>query len=110
MGEVHAIGIERIAGEYAQPGQAILLISNVSDLQVQTTDLSERDVVKVSAGQPVSVFVKALGQTLPGEVLSISPIASTLGGDVVYQTTIRLEQPYPQELRAGMSVDVSFGE
>ncbi len=104
------ISVERIAGEYAQPGQAILLISNVSDLQVQTTDLSERDVVKVSAGQPVSVFVKALGQTLPGEVLSISPIASTLGGDVVYQTTIRLEQPYPPELRAGMSVDVRFGE
>jgi HlyD family secretion protein len=104
------ISVERIAGEYAQPGQVILLISNVSELQVQTTDLSERDVVKVTPGQPASVFIKALGQNISAEVISISPVASTLGGDVVYKTTLRLDQPYPEGLRAGMSVDVRFGE
>jgi multidrug resistance efflux pump len=107
-GEV--ISLERIPGEYAQPGQPILFLSNVRELQVQTSDLSERDVVKVQVGQTVRVFVKALGQEIGGQVVNIAPVASTLGGDVVYKTTIRLDQPYPQGLRAGMSVDVRFGD
>ena len=104
------VRIEISAGEYAQPGLPALFISNVNELQVETSDLSEREVVKVVAGQPVQVFVKALGQTIGGEVMRISPVASTLGGDVVYATIIRLEKPYPDGLRAGMSVDVQFDE
>ncbi|PKN90835.1 MAG: hypothetical protein CVU44_22440 [Chloroflexi bacterium HGW-Chloroflexi-6] len=104
------VSIELNTGEYAQPGLPVVFISNVSELQVETSDLSEKDVVKVAAGQPVSVRVDALGQTISGEVINISPVASTLGGDVVYKTTIRLEKPYPEGLRAGMSVDVQFGE
>ncbi len=104
------VSIELNTGEYAQPGLPVVFISNVSELQVETSDLSEKDVVKVAAGQPVSVRVDALGETISGEVINISPVASTLGGDVVYKTTIRLEKPYPEGLRAGMSVDVQFGE
>jgi multidrug efflux pump subunit AcrA (membrane-fusion protein) len=98
------------AGEYAQPGAAVILVSNVMELEVETTDLSEKDVVKIKINQPVSVFVKALGQTIPGTVIHIAPVASTLGGDVVYATTIRLDKPYPDGLRAGMSVDVQFAQ
>lgn len=104
------VAVELVAGEYAQPGLPVVFISNVRELQVQTSDLSERDVVRVAVGQSVSVFVKALGETVNGEVVRISPVATTLGGDVVYQTTIRLDKPYPESLRAGMSVDVRFGE
>lgn len=107
-GEV--ISIELTTGEFAQPGLPIVFISNVLELQVETSDLSERDVAKVRVGQPVSVTIKALGQTISGQVVNISPVASALGGDVVYKTTIRLEKPYPEGLRAGMSVDVQFGE
>ena len=87
-----------------------LSADDLKRLRVETSDLSEKDVVKVAAGQPVSVRVDALGETISGEVINISPVASTLGGDVVYKTTIRLEKPYPEGLRAGMSVDVQFGE
>lgn len=105
-GQVISLGLS--AGEYALPGQQILLLSNITILKVETTDLSEKDVVKVSVGQTVSVFVDALGETIGGKVISISPVATTLGGDVVYKTTIALDKPYPENLRAGMSVDVSF--
>ena len=37
----------------------------------------------------------------------ISPLADTLGGDVVYKVTITLGK-IPSNLRAGMSVDVQF--
>ncbi|MDR3565415.1 MAG: HlyD family efflux transporter periplasmic adaptor subunit [Negativicutes bacterium] len=96
-------------GEYATAGQTILALADLSHLQVQTTDLSERDVPKVSAGQSVSVYIKALDQTISGHVSDISPLADSLGGDVVYQTTIDLDSTLPG-LRAGMSVTVQFGQ
>lgn len=97
-----------IAGEYASPGQVVFVISDVANLLVETTDLSERDVPSVEIGQSVSVSVDALGQTIAGKVIKISPVADTLGGDVVYKTTIELIDP-PAGLRSGMSVEVRYG-
>jgi len=107
-GTVVSLGVT--VGEYAVPAQALVFISDVEHLQVETTDLSERDVPKVEVGQPVSIFVEALNETISGKVILISPNSSTLGGDVVYGTTIELDRPFPAGLRAGMTVDVTFGE
>jgi multidrug resistance efflux pump len=96
-------------GEWATAGQTILVLADLSHLRVETTDLSERDVPKIKAGQPVSVLVKALNQNVTGHVIDISPLADSLGGDVVYKTTINLDTITP-DLRAGMSVDVQFGQ
>jgi multidrug resistance efflux pump len=91
------------------PGQPIIFLVDVEHVRIETTDLSERDVPQVKVGQAVSVLVKALNATLKGHVSQISPTADTLGGDVVYKTTIELDTR-PSELRAGMSVDVRFGQ
>lgn len=96
-----------VAGEYALPGQVIVAMSDVSNLQVVTTDLGERDVSKVSIGQPVLVLVEALGEEIDGTVLLISPVADTLGGDVIYKTTIALGS-LPDGIRAGMRVTVQY--
>jgi HlyD family secretion protein len=98
-----------VPGEYVLPGQALVDLSDVAHLQVETTDLSERDVPAVKIGQPVTVFVKALNQEMAGTVTQIAPLADTLGGDVVYKVTILLNDP-PANLRAGMSADVQFGQ
>ncbi len=98
-----------VPGEYILPGQALVELSDVANLQVETTDLSERDVPDVTIGQTVTVIVDALSREISGRVIRISPQAETLGGDVVYRTVIALDNP-PPELRAGMSVDVLFGE
>src|SRR5579859_154744 len=95
-------------GEWVIPGQAVMVLTDLAHLRVETTDLSERDVPQVPVGQPVSVLVKPLNQSLPGHVTEIAPLADTLGGDVVYKTTIELGTR-PAALRAGMSVDVTFG-
>ena len=95
-------------GEWVTPGQPVVVISDLAHLRVETTDLSERDVPQVAVGQPVAVMVKALNQILSGQVSEIAPLADTLGGDVVYKTTIVLPNA-PTGLRAGMSVDVQFG-
>ena len=96
-------------GEWALPGQPVLVLADLFNLRVETTDLSERDIPKVSIGQTVSVYIKALNQTINGRVLQISPLAATLGGDVVYKVTVELDSP-PDGLRAGMSAEVTFGE
>ncbi len=100
--------LDVVAGEWVLPGQAVLTLADLDHLRVETTDLSERDVPRVSVGQPVTVTVKALGQDVPGRVAEISPLADTIGGDVVYTTWIDLDN-IPAGLRPGMSVDVRFG-
>ena len=95
------------AGEWVTPGQPLLLLSDLQQLRVETTDLSERDVFRIGIGQPVTVLIKALNEEVMGRVSDIAPLADTLGGDVVYKTTIDLDTQ-PSSLRAGMSVDVQF--
>jgi len=95
-------------GEWVTPGQPVVVVTDLAHLQVETTDLSERDVPQVSLGQPVAILVKPLNQTIAGKVSKIASLADTLGGDVVYKTTIDLAS-LPAGLRAGMSVDVQFG-
>ena len=95
------------SGEWVTPGQPILVLADLDHLRVKTTDLSERDVPEIKIGQAATVTVKALNQNVQGHVSEISPLADTLGGDVVYQTIINLDT-IPTGLRSGMSVDVRF--
>ncbi len=95
------------SGEYGILGQTILTLADLDHLRIETTDLSERDVPQVEVGQSVTVLIKALNQDVSGKVSQISPLASTLGGDVVYKITIELDE-LPQGLREGMSVEVQF--
>jgi HlyD family secretion protein len=104
-GEVASIAVS--SGDYVVPGQLVLVLSDVSHMHVETTDLSERDVPQVKPGQSVTVSIKALNQQVPGKVSAISPLAESLGGDVVYKASIQLDQ-LPVNVRAGMSVDVQF--
>ena len=96
-------------GEWVVPGQPILRLADLDHLRVETSDLSERDVPQVTIGQKVTVLIKALNQEASGHVTQIAPLADTLGGDVVYRTTIDLDS-LPEGLRPGMSVEVQFGD
>ena len=99
--------VKIVAGEYVLPGEMVVVISDAANLQVETTDLSERDVANVSVGQNVTVLVEPLHKEVKGHVVTISSVADTLGGDVVYKTTIALDD-LPENIRAGMSVTVTY--
>ncbi len=104
-GIVSAINIS--AGDLVTAGQVLFIITDTSQLYVETTDLSERNAPAVEAGQSVTVWIKALSTEVAGKVLTISPRADSIGGDVVYQVLVSLEN-VPEQARAGMSVEVRF--
>jgi HlyD family secretion protein len=94
-------------GETVTPGQPVLALADLSRLQVETTDLSERDVSRVSLGQPAIVYVEAVGEEVEGQVVGIAPQSTTIGGDVVYTVYVELREHLPG-LRWGMSADVEI--
>ena len=99
--------VEVSPGETVLPGKVVVILGDLSQLQVETSDLSERDVGKVLVGQEARVFVEALNEEVEGRVVEISPQATTVGGDVVYTVIIELNEQ-PQGLRWGMSAEVEI--
>ncbi len=100
-------GLETSPGEMVMPGQAVLTLADLDRLQVETTDLSERDVIQVAPGQPATVYVEGLDVEIEGRVARITPRATTIGGDVVYTVVVELDER-PSGLRWGMSVEVEI--
>lgn len=94
-------------GELVRPGEVVAVIGTLNRFQVETTDLSERDIAGVQIGQTVSAHIKALNQDLTGKVAAIAPMAAKDNGDWVYKVTIELDSP-PSDLIWGMSVDVEI--
>lgn len=94
-------------GETVVPGQIVVVLGDLTRLQVETTDLSEQDVPRVKVGQPARIYVEALDQEITGKVIDIAQQATTVGGDVVYKVTIALDEQL-QDLRWGMSVEVEI--
>ena len=101
------ISVDTAPAEVVTPGQVVITLANLSYFQVETTDLSERDVTKVQIGQPANVFIEALGEEFTGKVIDVDRIGSTLGGDVVFTVTIYLDKQ-PPGLLWGMSADVNI--
>ena len=91
--------------ETVTPGRVVIMLGDLSNFQVETTDLSERDAPAVQAGQSAVISVIALGKEFPGKVADVSRISSTVGGDVVYKVTLKFDEQ-PQGLLWGMTTDV----
>mgnify|MGYP000543854939 CR=1 FL=1 len=104
-GRVVAVDVD--VGEALFPGQPALTLAALDAFEVQTTDLSERDVVRVVPGQRASVYVEALDLRLAGRVVRVAARPETVGGDVVYRVTIALDEQ-PAGLRWGMTADVEI--
>ncbi len=93
--------------EYVNPGQVVVSMGDLSHFQIETTDLSEKDVPSVKVGAQATVYIEALNNEFTGKVVDIARISETVGGDVVYKVTIELDEQ-PAGLRWGMSTDVTI--
>lgn len=98
-----------VPGEYVQQNQIVVTLATLNTLQLETTDLSERDITKIRIGAPVTIFIESLNESVPGTVTAISPIADTVGGDVVFKVTITFNDQ-PEKLLWGMTAEVTIDE
>ena len=98
-----------IPGEFVQADQAMVTLATLNDLQLETTDLSERDITKVKVGAPVDIFIEALNENVSGRVIGVFPRANIVGGDVVFKVTIAFDEQ-PQNLLWGMTAEVTIEE
>ncbi len=93
--------------EFANPGQIVIVMGDLSHFQIETTDMSEKDVPALKVGQPATVFIEALNENFNGKVVDIARFSETVGGDVVFKVTIELDDQ-PEGLRWGMSAEVTI--
>jgi multidrug efflux pump subunit AcrA (membrane-fusion protein) len=99
--------VEISPAEIANPGQVVIVMGDLRHFQVETTDLSEKDVPRVHVDQVASVFIDALSREFSGKVIDIARVSETVGGDVVYKVIIELDEQ-PAGLRWGMSAEVKI--
>ena len=96
-------------GSSINAGEPAVTVADFSQWVVNTTDLTEIDVVQLAEGQPVTVTLDALPDVnLKGEILSIGQNYAENQGDVVYEVTVLLTDTHPN-MRWGMTASVSFG-
>jgi multidrug efflux pump subunit AcrA (membrane-fusion protein) len=96
------------AGGSIRAGEVAVVVADFSQWLVNTTDLTEIDVVKLAENDPVLVTMDALPNVeLKGEILSIAQTFSENQGDVVYEVTVRLADIHPA-MRWGMTASVTF--
>jgi multidrug resistance efflux pump len=106
-GMVSAIPVD--VGETVAEGKTVIALGDNSRWQVETDDLTEIDVVRVRAGQAVTISVDALpGVTYQGKVVRITPRSETKAGDVTYTVLIDFTKGDPQPLRWGMTTFVDI--
>lgn len=83
-------------------------LADFSQWIVETTDVTELEVVKLSEGQSVSLIPDALPElTLNGTITEISQAFTQQGGDILYTVRITVKNPDPR-LRWGMTVEATF--
>jgi RND family efflux transporter MFP subunit len=103
-GTVADVAIE--AGEQAIAGQTLLTIGDTTGWLIETTDLSELEVVLVAVGDRATLSFDALpGETVDGTVERIQVRGTSADGGVLYAVSIRPDITSP-DLRWGMSATV----
>jgi multidrug resistance efflux pump len=98
------------AGSSINAGQVAVTIADFSSWLIETTDLTEIDVVNLAEGQLVTVTLDAIPDaTLTGVIENISQTYEEKQGDIVYTVTVALEDSHPS-LRWGMTSVIKFAE
>ena len=91
-------------GEQATVETRAVSLADFSQWIVETTDVTELEVVKLTLGQKVNLVPDALPDlSLKGTVTEISAAYTQQGGDILYTVRVRVENP-DSRLRWGMTV------
>ncbi len=104
-------GVLAHVGDTLVPGAGVVMVADLTRLQVETTDVDEFLIGHVRAAQSVALQIEALERReLTGKVRTVAlQPQTTAGGDQHYPVTIDVGGTQP-DLRPGMSVRITFPE
>lgn len=95
-------------GEQVNPQTWAVKLADTTSWDVETSDVTELEVVNIQEGQNVSFTADALpGVIMNGVVSEISQSSYTQNGDVIYTVKIQANEVDPR-VRWGMTVEVVF--
>jgi HlyD family secretion protein len=103
------IGSLRVrTSEMIAPGVTVLLLGDLSEFKVETTDLNEIEIDLVTEGQRVDLTFDALpGLSIQGTVARVAPMANVEQGGTNFAVTVELDEQDPR-LRWGMTAFVDI--
>ena len=105
-GVVAEVAVE--VGEQVGTESRAVSVVNDSAWVIETTDITELEVVNVAVGQKVTFTADALSDvTMEGVVTEISQSSFVQGGDVIYTVRIQVNDVDPR-IKWGMTVEVTF--
>lgn len=95
-------------GQVVSPGSPVVVLADQNGWLVETTDLTELDVVALKTGIVAAVRIDALpDETLAGRVTDIAAVSTLNRGDITYVATIALDENPDLPLRWGMTALVT---
>lgn len=97
-------------GETVYPNHTVMVIADLSGWYIETTDLTENEVVSIAVGQTALIVSDALPDLeMSAEVETIGETYQLIAGDITYTARLSLTDP-DSRLRWGMTVEVTFDE
>jgi multidrug efflux pump subunit AcrA (membrane-fusion protein) len=105
-GEIMDINVS--VNEMVGPEGWAVIVADTSQWYIETSDLTELEVVDVAEGQRVDILADALpDDEMRGVVEEISQLFKSQGGDILYTVRIKVDDVDPR-MRWGMTVEVTF--
>jgi HlyD family secretion protein len=105
-GEVMDVNVS--VGEQVGPETWAVKIADTGAWYVETSDLTELEIVHIARGQPVIILADALPEAeMTGVVETINRAFTAQGGDILYDVKIKAGEIDPR-LQWGMTVEVTF--
>lgn len=105
-GVVTDVAVE-IGGQVGAESRAVS-VADTSAWMIETTDITELEVVKLAVGQNVTFTADALPDVrMNGAVTEISQSSFVQGGDVIFTVRIQAKEVDPR-VKWGMTVEVTF--
>lgn len=105
-GVIAEVAVE--VGEQVSAESRAVSVADTTSWIVETTDVTELEVVNLEVGQQVTFMADALPDvTMQGTVTEISQSSFVLGGDVIYTVRIQADEVDPR-VKWGMTVEVIF--
>lgn len=102
------VAVDLKPGEFVAPGAPLVYLADQSAWQIETTDLTELNIVRVRQGSPVMMTFDAIPDLqLLGTVSRINGLGENKQGDITYIVTVTPDRQ-DSRLRWNMTASVSI--